>query len=108
MADYNIQMTQRNSANTGWDNIFPKTKMTNVDMDYRMYKTGKDANGVFTTVEYKRPDGTLAIKSVLSLGTSPNYTRRTITHYASNGTTVEKTITKTLSYDADGVLTSEV
>lgn len=32
MADKNIQMTQRNSANTGWDNLFPLTKSVNVTM----------------------------------------------------------------------------
>jgi hypothetical protein len=108
MADINLQMTQRNAANTAWDNLYPKTRATNVEMDYKTYKTLKDANGVFTTVEYKRADNTLAIKSVLSGGTSPKYTTRTLTYYASNGTTVEKTVTRTLSYDADGVLTSEV
>lgn len=30
MADKNIQMTQRNTANDGWDNLFPKTKASNV------------------------------------------------------------------------------
>ncbi|MBH0171011.1 tail fiber protein [Fictibacillus sp. 18YEL24] len=76
--------------------------------DFKVFKSGKDANGVFTTVDYKRQDDTLALKSVLSGGTSPNYTTRTITYYGLNGTTVEKTTTRTLSYDADGVLISEV
>lgn len=75
----------------------------------RVYKSGKDANGVFTTVEYNRKsDDTLAVKIALSGGTSPNYTTRVITFYAANGTTVMKTDTYTLSYDADGVLISEV
>lgn len=30
MADKNIQMTQRNADNTGWDNLFPVTKDSNV------------------------------------------------------------------------------
>ncbi len=30
MADKNIQMTQRNTANDGWDNLYPKTKAANV------------------------------------------------------------------------------
>lgn len=76
--------------------------------DFKVYKSGKDVNGIFTTIEHKRTDNTLAIKSVLSGGTSPNYTTRTITYYALDGTTVEKTSTRTLSYDADGVLVSEV
>lgn len=33
MSDKNIQMTQRNSANTGWDNIYPLTKSGNVTMN---------------------------------------------------------------------------
>lgn len=76
--------------------------------DYKIYKSSKDSNGVFTTVEYKRSDSTIAIKSVLSGGTSPQYTTRTITYYATNGTTVLKTTTLTLSYDSDGELISEV
>ncbi len=76
--------------------------------DFKVYKSGKDANGVFTTVEYKRQDDTLAVKSILSGGTSPNYTTHTITYYGLNGTTAEKTTTRTLSYDADGDLLSEV
>jgi hypothetical protein len=76
--------------------------------DFKVYKSGKDTNGVFTTVEYKRQDDTLAIKSVLSGGTSPNYTTRTIDYYAIDGVTVEKTTIRTLTYDADGVLISEV
>jgi len=31
MADKNIQMTQRNTNNTEWDNLFPKTKIENVE-----------------------------------------------------------------------------
>lgn len=30
MADKNLQMKQRNSANTDWDNLFPMTKAENV------------------------------------------------------------------------------
>lgn len=76
--------------------------------DFKVYKSGKDSEGTFTTIEYKRNDDTIAVKSVLSGGTSPQYTTRTITYYALNGITVEKTSTRTLSYDVDGVLISEV
>jgi hypothetical protein len=75
---------------------------------FNVYKSGKDANGIFTTVEYKRPDGTLYARSVLSGGTSPQYTTRTITYYAADGTTVIRTDPYTLVYDADGDLISEV
>jgi len=30
MSDKNIQMTQRNATNDGWDNLYPKTKASNV------------------------------------------------------------------------------
>jgi hypothetical protein len=76
--------------------------------DFKVYKSGKDVNGVFTTIEHKRQDDTLAVRSVLSGGTSPKYTTRTLTYYGLDGTTVEKTIPRTLTYDADGVLISEV
>lgn len=72
-----------------------------------MYRSGKDANGIFVTLEYKRTDGTLFKKSVLSGGTSPKYTTRTVTYYAANGTTVLLTKVYTLTYTGDD-LTSEV
>ena len=59
-----------------------------------------DANGIFTTVKYYRTDGSLAEQSVLSGGSSPVYTTRTITRYASDGTTVVSTTVLTLTYDA--------
>ncbi|KXG09956.1 hypothetical protein AT864_01516 [Anoxybacillus sp. P3H1B] len=76
--------------------------------NFNVYKSGKDANGIFTTVEYKRPNGTLYAKSVLTGGTSPQYTTRTITYYDTDGTTVLRADTYTLVYDADGDLISEV
>lgn len=77
--------------------------------DYKIIKSIKDSEGIYTTVEYRRKsDNTLAVKSVLSGGTSPKYTTRTITYYSVDGTTVENTVTKTLSYDSDGDLVSEV
>ncbi|EFV78941.1 hypothetical protein HMPREF1013_00825 [Bacillus sp. 2_A_57_CT2] len=72
-------------------------------------KSNKDAEGIYTTVEQRRKtDGTLAVKAVLSGGTSPQYTTRTITYYALDGITVEKTETFAISYDTDGAYVSEV
>jgi hypothetical protein len=76
--------------------------------DYQMYKSVKDSNGVFTTIDYKRTDGTLYAKSVLTGGTSPYYTTRTVTYYATNGTTTLRTEEWTISYDADGDVLNEV
>jgi hypothetical protein len=75
---------------------------------FNVYKSGKDANGIFTVVEYKRANGTLYARSVLSGGTSPQYTTRTITYYGADGTTVLRTDTYTLTYDVDGDLINEV
>ena len=66
-----------------------------------------DSNGIFTTVKYNRVDGTLAEKSVLSSGSSPAYTTRTVTRYAANGMTVVSTTALTLTYDAYGNLITE-
>ncbi len=47
MADKNFQMTQRNAANTGWDNLFPVTKVDNV----------MDASGNSHMADYIRQPG---------------------------------------------------
>ena len=72
-----------------------------------MYRSGKDANGVFTTLEFKRTNGTLFKKSVLSGGASPKYTTRTVSYYNTDGTTVLLTKIYTLTYTGND-LTSEV
>ena len=72
-----------------------------------MYRSNKDANDIYTTIEWKRPDGKLAKKSVLSGGTSPKYTTRAVTYYEADGTTVKLTKTYTITYTDDD-MTSEV
>lgn len=72
-------------------------------------RSNKDSQGIFTAVTYKRKtDNTVFAISVLSGGTSPKYTTRTVTFYESNGTTVKSTKVYSLSYDSDGDLLSEV
>lgn len=73
-----------------------------------LVKSDKDSEGIYTAVTYKRSDGTIYATSVLSGGTSPKYTNRTVTFYESNGTTVKSTKVYILSYDSDGDLVSEV
>mgnify|MGYP000911693944 CR=1 FL=1 len=72
-----------------------------------MYRLSNDANGLYTELQWKRSDGTLAKKSVLSGGTSPKYTVRTVTYYKADGTTVALTKTYALTYTGDDI-TSEV
>ncbi|GKV70293.1 hypothetical protein NCCP2716_27910 [Sporosarcina sp. NCCP-2716] len=87
------------SADEALHNIPVKTIKSNIDENY-----------IFTTVEHRRKsDNTLVRKSVLSGGESPQYTTRTITQYAADGVTVVGTPSiYTLSYNDDGILTSEV
>ena len=76
--------------------------------NYTLERTNKDSEGIFTTITHKRSDGTKILESVLSGGTSPSYTTRTITYFDTDGTTILSTEDYTLSYDIDGVLISEV
>lgn len=71
------------------------------------YNLNLDENGIFTTVEVRHKTGTLYSRSVLSGGTSPQYTTRTESFYADDGTTVLFTQVYTLTY-ANGRLVSEV
>lgn len=77
-------------------------------MGLTLERSGKDEEGIFVTLEWKRPDATLFKKSVLSGGASPSYTTRTVTYYESDGTTTKHEDVYTLSYDLDGDLSSEV
>jgi hypothetical protein len=76
--------------------------------EYSTYRSSKDGNEIFTVITYKRSDGTTYMVSTLSGGTSPEYTTRTVQYYDTDGTTLLKTETYTLSYDVDGNLESEV
>lgn len=90
------------------NNVFTEIRKAERE-SYKFVKSNKDSNGVFTTVEQRRKsDNTLVSRSVLSGGTSPLYTTRTLTYYEKDGTTVAKTDSMALSYDADGDLVSEV
>lgn len=75
--------------------------------DVSLYRLNKDVNGVFTELQYKRSDGALFKKSVLSGGTSPKYTTRTVTYYKADGITINATKIYTEVYTGDD-LTSEV
>jgi hypothetical protein len=72
MADKNIQMTQRNSTNDGWDNLYPKTKAANVTMTDG--STAQDAIAAQKADNLYQPAGgtatviTLTIKGVLTNG----------------------------------------
>ena len=75
---------------------------------YSTYKLNPDSEGIFTELQYKRVDGTLILKSILSGGISPLYTTRTETEYEKDGITVKATRVYTITYDVDGNVVSEV
>lgn len=76
---------------------------------FKVVNSSKDTFGIFRRVELRDKDtNALYSASVLSGGTAPNYTTRTLTHYEADGVTVKKTDSFTLSYDGDGDLLSEV
>ncbi|MBN2796238.1 MAG: hypothetical protein JXR88_12580 [Clostridia bacterium] len=88
------------------------------DVDVEMLKTevqnqltierlSKDANDIFTEIQYKRLDGSLFKRSILSGGISPQYTSRTVNYYAQDGITIIKSLSFNLIYTGDD-LTSEV
>lgn len=72
------------------------------------YKTNKDVDGIFTTTEYQRKDGTTYATSVLSeKDTNGNYTKDTCTYYDNVGTVI-KTVTWSITYDTAGDIVSKV
>jgi hypothetical protein len=78
--------------------------------EYKVVRSGKDANGIFTVVELRRPaDDKLYMRSTLSNPDARgNYQTDTRVYYKADGTTVDYTKVYTLTYDADGDLVSEV
>lgn len=77
------------------------------ELDMSTYRSDKDASGVFVTIDRRRIDGTLFKRSVLSGGTSPTYTTRTVTYYAADGATVAATHVYNLGYSGTDLI-SEV
>ncbi|MED1803013.1 hypothetical protein [Brevibacillus porteri] len=79
------------------------------NQSFRKYRSGFDAvSQVYTSVEYKRKDGTLFMKSVLSSKVGDNYTVDTRTFYGTNGTTVRRTEVWDITYDAQRNPVNEV
>ncbi|UED76108.1 phage tail protein [Brevibacillus sp. DP1.3A] len=76
----------------------------------KITKSGKDANGKFAHVEYRREsDNTLFLRSILSSpDVNGNYLTDTWTYYKADGTTVAETKVWKLSYDTDGDVTSVI
>lgn len=65
------------------------------------------AAGVYTVVNYRRLDNTLYMKATLSNKSGANYLTDTWQYYDAAGAAVVDTVIWTLTYDADGLLTSK-
>lgn len=78
--------------------------------EYSVFSKDFDAtSGVYKTLEYKRKDGTLYAKSVLSEPTVQNrFGRVTTTYHNTGGTQVIRTEVWAVTYDADGRTTAKV
>jgi hypothetical protein len=87
---------------------FAKAQSLNDAETYTTVESAFDSNGVCTEIDHKRADGTLILKSILSGGTSPQYTTRTETRYDTDGITVLKTTVYTQQYNSDGIPIGEV
>lgn len=72
-------------------------------------RSNKDANGVFTIVEYFRTDNTLYMRSTLQEDTSGSlhYINRLEQLFEADGTTVKSSSILPITYDADGVITGQ-
>ncbi|MDR4987149.1 hypothetical protein RGU74_27010 [Bacillus cereus] len=102
--------TNKNNITTLETKVTDNTKKVDGLLEpLSVYKTLKDANGIYKTVEWKTKGGILRKKSVLSdPDANGNYLTQTITKYADNGTTVIETQVFKPTYDSDGDVMSEV
>jgi hypothetical protein len=66
MADKNIQMTQRNASNTGWDNLYPITKASNVQVTPISGLAGTDVQTVLQNLFQFANDGKTQIANAIT------------------------------------------
>lgn len=89
----------------GFMHRYDKMKLATLNM----YASGKDVNGVYTVIEYKRTDGTLYMRSTAS---NPNadgkYQTITVEYFEPDGQTKFDEEVWTITYDVDGNIVSKV
>ena len=74
--------------------------------DYNFSVTATDANGKPTQTQYKRADTTLYLQvDATNPDANGNYQTITEQYYDTDGMTLLKTITWTITYNADGLVT---
>jgi hypothetical protein len=94
---YILTLRDKTSGVTAWDDF-----TDNLTKEF----SGKDANGIFTTVEWFDKSNNLRKRSVLS-GTSPTYSGRAVDWFDTDGITIIRSESYALSYDGDDDLISE-
>jgi YD repeat-containing protein len=86
-----------------------KIPLTAINQSLSEYASVPDAKNVYTTVTYKRSDGTIYARSTLkNPDASNNYANLEIQYYDALGTTPLQKVTWTFTYDANGQITSKV
>lgn len=98
-----INATDVNSVQTALVNI--QRYLLDQGGNLRKTVSGRDANGIYVTTDYKRVDGTLYMRSVLSQLSGKNYSRDTWTFYDKTGIVPNDAVVWTLTYDVDGNVT---
>lgn len=94
------------NINVSLETVSKKVETINKKENLSVERLDKDENGIFKTLQFKNAKKELVKKSLLSGGTSPNYSTRTEEYYENSA--IIKTIKYTLTYDSDGILISEV
>ncbi|NMM65504.1 hypothetical protein HBE96_23280 [Clostridium sp. P21] len=66
MSDKNIQMAQRNENNTAWDNLYPKTKAVNVDVNPIDGIAGSDVQTILNNLFQYASNGKTAVANAVT------------------------------------------
>jgi hypothetical protein len=91
-------------SRTAWNDLAYKTNLPSEG--FQLYRSGKDANGIFTVLTYRRSNNLIYKTITLSGGISPLYALRTIRYFAEDGETITSAIYFELNYQ-DEELVSE-
>lgn len=107
LSDKLLQLVDAIGADIGYLTNRLKSLLNFFSNDLLITANTADSNGISSTLEYKRSDTTLFKTIILSGGTSPQFTTRTITYYDVDGTTVLSTEVFNLTY-SDGRCFSDI
>lgn len=85
------------------------TKVDKLIETLSRYRSNKDDNGIYRTLEWKTKSGVLRKKAVITVSpTTGDYDKQIVTEYANDGTTITSTDEYKLILDGDGDIVNEV